>query len=115
MSAYDILYWIGTIEVVAAILPAHYIVWKYHRNLPWQRSRIGWSFMGKAVAIALVLDLALIGSFFRDDLVWVAVRTAVFGFFVVMLYWQAVVMTGVIADARTGGDAVRDKRDGVRS
>lgn len=107
MTAYDVVEIVGTCFLVLAAFPANYIVYKYHKELPWRSTEVGKSFMFKALAIAAILDLSIMRQLFGDSLVFVMIRVAVFLFFVYALYRQAFLLREVIREAKTASAAVR--------
>jgi hypothetical protein len=110
VNAYDVIYVLGSVLILFAAIPANYIVWSYHRNLPWHRSAVGKSFMFKAACIAAFLDLALLAVFFREEIGWVILRLVMFALFGAALWWQAAVMKTTIVQARIASQAFDERR-----
>jgi hypothetical protein len=98
---------IGNVLVVIAILPAVLSVVVYGR-VPWWRSTTGRQLMAMMFSIAVILTFAGIGLWYRNEGWFQLLRIAVFGLFVITMYWQLVLL--VKAQWR-GRDSRHDTRE----
>jgi len=97
----DLLYLIGSVLLVLAAVPSTYVVWKYHRSLPWTQSEVGRTWMLKAIGLAAVLDLAVLRIFIPESVTFSAIRVIVFGFVVYAMWRQAFLIRTIITTATT--------------
>lgn len=97
---------VGSVLVVVAAWPANRIVWRY-RRVPWRSSELGRVLHSKSLSIAIVLDLALVGSVFLllgERPAWLELlRLAAFSYVAVALWRQDRAYSHILAQAGAAG------------